>query len=69
MIPVCWDENSPRPAGTDLTLRLHVEMKFRPSKVGQLAFAYICINFFEFVFVIMSVYEFKTHRLHRFPTI
>ena len=35
MIPVCWDEISPRPAGTDLTLRLHVEIKFRPGKAGQ----------------------------------
>ena len=35
MIPVCLDEISPRPAGTDLTLRLHVEIKFRPGKAGQ----------------------------------
>ena len=35
MIPVCRDEISPRPAGTDLTLRLHVEIKFRPGKAGQ----------------------------------
>ena len=27
MIAVCRDEISPRPAGTDLTLRLHVEIK------------------------------------------
>ena len=26
MIPVCRDEISPRPAETDLTLRLHVEI-------------------------------------------
>ena len=35
MIPVYRDEISPRPAGTDLTLRLHVEIKFRPGKAGQ----------------------------------
>ena len=31
MIPVCLDEISPRPAGTDLTLRLHVEINFVPA--------------------------------------
>ena len=35
MIPVYRDEISPRPAETDLTLRLHVEIKFRPGKAGQ----------------------------------
>ena len=35
MIPVWRDEISLRPAGTDLTLRLHVEIKFRPGKAGQ----------------------------------
>ena len=39
MIPVYWDENSPRPTGAGLTLRLHVEIKFRRSKAGQLTFA------------------------------
>ena len=60
MIPVCRDEISPRPAGTDLTLRLHVEIKFRPGKAGQFStwhlFRFVC-NFFEFFFVNMSVYE------------
>ena len=59
MIPVCRDEISPRPAGTDLTLRLHVEIKFR-RKAGQFStwhlFRFAC-NFFEFFFVNMSVYE------------
>ena len=35
MIPVCQDEISARPAGTDFTLRLYVEIKFRPGKAGQ----------------------------------
>ena len=35
MIPVCRDEISTRPAGRDLTLRLHVEIKFRPGRAGQ----------------------------------
>ena len=60
MIPVCWDEISPRPAGTDLTLRLHVEIKFRPGKAGQFStwhlFRFVS-NFFEFFFVNISVYE------------
>ena len=46
VIPVCWDEISPCPAGTDLTLRLHVEIKFRPGKAGQFStchlFRFIC---------------------------
>ena len=60
MIPVCRDEISLRPAGIDLTLQLHVEIKFCPSKAGQFSichlFRFVC-NFFEFFFVIMSVYE------------
>ena len=60
MIPVSRDEISPRPAGTELTPRLHVEMKFRPDKAGQFSnwhlFRFVC-NFFEFFFVNMSVYE------------
>ena len=60
MIPVCRDEISPRPAGTDLILRLHVEIKFLLGKVGQFStwhlFSFVC-NFFELFFVIMSVYE------------
>ena len=61
MIPVCQDEISPRPAGTDLTLRwLHVEIKFRPGKAGQFStwhlLRFVC-NFFEFFFLNMSVYE------------
>ena len=60
IIPVCRDEISPHPAGTDITLRLHVEIKFRPGKAGQFStwhlFRFLC-NFFEFFFVNMSLYE------------
>ena len=35
MIPVCRDEISTRPAGTDFTLRLHGKTKFHPDKAGQ----------------------------------
>ena len=35
MIPVLRDEISPGPAGADLTLRLHVKIKFHPGKAGQ----------------------------------
>ena len=60
MIPVCRDEISPRPAGADTTLRLHVEIKFCLGKAKQFStwylFRFVC-NFFEFFFVNMSVYE------------
>ena len=35
LIPVCQDKISIRSAGTDFTLRLHVEIKFHPGKVEQ----------------------------------
>ena len=35
MIPVCRDEISTRPAGTDFTLRLDVEIKLRLGKAEQ----------------------------------
>ena len=35
IIPVCRDEISSRPAGTDLTLRLNVEINFSPGNAGQ----------------------------------
>ena len=35
MIPVYRDEISPCPVGTDLTQRLHVEIKFRLGEVRQ----------------------------------
>ena len=60
MISVCRDETSPRPAGTDLTLQLHVKIKFCHGKVGQFPPWYLfrsTCNFFEFFFVTMSVYE------------
>ena len=47
IIPVCRDEISPRPAGTDLTLRLHVvEIKFRSGRAEQFStwhlFRFVC---------------------------
>ena len=60
MNPVCRYEVSPRPVGTDLTLQLHVEIKFCPGKVGQFPtwhlLRFVSI-FFEFFFVTMSVYD------------
>ena len=37
IVPACRDEISTRPAENHFTLRLHVEIKFRPSKAGQFA--------------------------------
>ena len=58
MIRVCWDEISTRPAGTDFTLRVHVEIKFCPGKAGQFSnghfFRFECI---VVEFVSMSVYK------------
>ena len=54
MILACSDELSTRPAETDFTLQLHVEIKFRPGKEGQFStwylirFACIYIYFFNF---------------------
>ena len=60
MIPACRDEISIRPAQTDFTLRLHVEIKFRPGKVRQFSTWYL-IRFawfsFGFFFVGMSFYK------------
>ena len=60
MIPACQNEISTRPAEADFTLRLHVEIKFRPGKVGQFPTWYltrfVCI-FFGFFFVSMSFYK------------
>ena len=60
MIPACKNEISTRPAEKDFTLRLHVEIKFRPGKAGQFSNWYLigfaCI-FFEFLFVSMSFYK------------
>ena len=41
MIPACRDEISTRPAETDFTLGLHVEIKFRPGKAGQFSTWYL----------------------------
>ena len=35
IISACRDEVSTRPAETYFTLRLHVEIEFRPGKTGQ----------------------------------
>ena len=60
MIPTCPDEISTHPAEADFTLRLHVEIKFRPGKAGQFSTWYLirftCI-FFGFFFVSMSFYK------------
>ena len=60
MIPVCRDGTSTRSGATDFTLLLHMEIQFRPGKVGKLStlylFTFACI-FFEFFFISMSVYE------------
>ena len=60
MIQACRDEVSTRPAETDFTLRLHVEIKFRPGKAGQFSTWYLirfaCI-FFGFFFVSMLFYK------------
>ena len=69
MIPACRDEISTSPDETDFNLRLHVEIKFRPSKARQFStwylirFAYI---FFGFFFASMSFTKLK---IHRFPVI
>ena len=41
MIPICRDEISTRPAGTDFTLRLHWGIKLHPGKVGQFSTWYL----------------------------
>ena len=60
MIPACRDENWTRPAETEITLRLHVEIKFRPDQAGQFSTRYLirfaCI-FFGFFFASMSFYK------------
>ena len=51
---LCRDEISTRPAEKDFTIRLHVEIKFRPGKAGQFStwdlIKFECI-FFGFFFV------------------
>ena len=46
MIPVCRNEILTRPAGTDFTLQLHGEVKFRNRKTGQFSARYL----FRFVY-------------------
>ena len=41
MIPVCRDEISTPTAGTDFTLQLDVEIKFRPDNAGQYSSWYL----------------------------
>ena len=63
MIPACQDEISTRPAQIDFTLRLHVEIKFRPGKAGQFCTWYliilniICMHFLWTFFVSISFYK------------
>ena len=74
MIPVCRDKLLLRPPGTGLTLRLHVEIKFRPGKARQFStwhlFRFAC-NFSEFFFVNMPFYEIEnpSYETHIFPFI
>ena len=37
MIPVCWDEISTHPAGTDFTLQLHMEINVVPARWDSFA--------------------------------
>ena len=60
MISAFWDKISARPAETDFTLRLHVEIKFRLGKAGQFFTWYLirfACFFFAFFFVSMSFYK------------
>ena len=43
MIPACRNEILIRPAETDFTSRLHVEIKFRPGGTGQFSTCYLII--------------------------
>ena len=43
MIPACRVEISTRPAETDFTLQLHVEIKLRPGKAGL--YLYFSLDF------------------------
>ena len=60
MIPDSRDEMSTRQAERNFTLRLRVEIKFRPDNEGQFStwylFRFACI-LFEFFFASMSFYE------------
>ena len=60
MILACRHGISIRPAETDFTVQLHVEIKFRPGTAGQFYTCYLirfaCI-FFGFFFVSMSFYK------------
>ena len=49
MIPACRDEISTCPPEADFTLRLHVEIKFRPGKARQFSTWYL-ISFACFFF-------------------
>ena len=54
MIPGCRDEISTRPAETDITLRLHVEIKFRPGKAGQFFTWYQIMHAFSLNFSLQA---------------
>ena len=60
IIPASRYEISTRPAKTDFTLQLHVNIKFRSDKAGQFSTWYLirlaCV-FFGFFFVSMSFYK------------
>ena len=52
MNPVCRDKISTGPAGTGFKLQLHGEIKFHPSKAGQLSTWYL----FRFVYIFFQVF-------------
>ena len=63
MISACRDEISTRSAETDFTLRLHVEIEFRPGNAGQSSTWYLIIlniismHFLWIFFVRISFYK------------
>ena len=65
IIPACPDDIPTRPAETDFTPRLHVEIKFRPEKTGQFSNCYliilniICMHFL-WIFFFVSILFYKT---------
>ena len=69
MIPVCRDEISARPAGTDFTLRLHVEIKFRPARRDSFPLGLsLDLHAFSLNFSLWAC-QFTKLKTHRFPLI
>ena len=60
MISACHDEILTRPAETDFTLQLYVEIEFRPGKAGQFSTLHwirFCKHFLWICFVSMLFYK------------